>query len=106
MLYPIAKEGHEWLLAERDHNLFRCCIDAPSTSEWAIDHHTKGIDATKNELARYVGNPHLSALAKLAEERLKRHTTELRASCERLDLTKRQAAALKRLQHLPQLYIA
>jgi hypothetical protein len=106
VVYRIANEGREWLLAERDHNLFRCCIDPPSTSEWAIDHHTKGIELAKTQLARYAGGPHHSLLAEHSENELRRHTAGLRESSERLDLSKRQAAALERLQHLPQLYIA
>lgn len=106
VVYPIAKEGHEWLLAERGHNLFRCCIDPPSTSERAINFHAEAIERAKTDLARYDGAPHLRELAKLADERLKSHSVELRAASERLDLSKRRAAALQQLQHLPQLYIA
>lgn len=106
VVYPIVKEGREWLLAERDNSLFRCCIDLPNTSDWAIGYHAKGIEDARVQLAGYVGNPHLGGLAKLVADRLNQHTVELKASSERLDLSKRRVAALEPLRQLPQIYIA
>ena len=60
----------------------------------------------KVQLAGYVGSPHLGRLAKLAEDRFNQHTVELKASSERLDLSKRRVAALELLRQLPQIYIA
>lgn len=106
VIYLISKEGREWLLAQRDGNLYRCCIDLPSASEWAIEHHTKGIAEAKEKFSKYDGKPHFNALAQLAQDSLSGHTQELKISSDRIELAKRQVTALLTLQNLPQLYIA
>ena len=106
VVYQIASEGHEWLLAQREDKLFRCCIDLPSMSNWAIEHHTKGIADAKEKTEQYAGKVHFSQLLCLAEESFNRHTAELPLALKRLELAKKQAAALAKLQLLAQLYIA
>ncbi len=104
--YRIPNEGNEWLLAERDGKLFRCCIDLPNTNPWGIDHHTKGIAESREKLAEYAGKPHLQALSDIHKNSLTRHTEELRKTTQLLDLAQRQAAVLRALEALPQIYIA
>ena len=108
VIYQIANEGHEWLLAQREDKLLRYCIDLPSTStsEWSIEHHTKGIADAKEKTEQYAGKVHYGPLLRGAEESFNRHTAELKLAFKRLELAKKQAAALAELQLLAQLYIA
>lgn len=42
VVYKIPKEGEQWLLAARDGQLVRCCLDLPSLSTHLVEHHIRG----------------------------------------------------------------
>ena len=103
VIYSIANEGKTWVVAQRGADLFRCCIDPPDTSEWSIDHHTKGIAEAKEKISREKAN---SILSNMYEATLTRHTVRLRESTEELRVARKKVAALSQLTGLPQLYLA
>lgn len=103
VIYSIANEGKSWVVAQKGVELFRCCIDLPSTSEWSIDHHTKGIAETTEKISRKTAS---DTLLKMYEETFARHTAGLREATEKLRIARKKAAALSQLDTLPQLYLA
>jgi len=105
--YKIPHEGNEWLLVEREGQLLRCCLDLPSLSEWAIDHHSRGITGAEESLRRAEGlGKHGTGLAEIHRSSLERHRQELPKAEAQLEANKARLAALLPLKHLPQLFIA
>lgn len=101
--YALAKEGKSWLVTQKGSSLFRCCIDPPSTSEWSIDYHTKGIGEAEEKISQGSSN---SILMKVFEDSHARHTAGLRDAIESLRIARIKVAILSKLDELPQLYLA
>ena len=101
--YAVTKEGSSWLVTQKGPSLFRCCIDPPSTSEWSIDYHTKGIKDAEEKISQSSSN---SILMKMYEDNHARHTAGLRDAIESLRIARIKVAILSKLNELPQLYLA
>ena len=99
--YRIPKEGDEWLLAERDGQLVRCCLDLPSLSEWAVEHHAKGVVEYEEKLK----GASTTGIADLYRASLERHKTGLPTARAQLAANRQRHAALTQLKALPQLFL-
>lgn len=86
--YRIPKEGSEWLLAELDGTLYRCCIDPPDDLEWLVKFEEKQYE-TGGSIARLEGPK------KIAE-----------VKARQAKVVEVRTLMMFHLSHLPQLFIA
>lgn len=109
VLYKIPNEGETWLLAERDGQLVRCCVDLPYLSTYDIDSANRGIEQETERAALYdtFTMPGASNTAAKARERVGEYGEKLVAAIAAHTLRKRQREALEALHaRMPQLFIA
>lgn len=101
VLYKIAKEGDEWLLAEREGRLLRCSLDLPDVSDWSVNYHAKAMADEEQKLKD--ASPGMAQLFRSSRDR---HQSELAKARAKLEVNKLRHESLIKLKSLPQLFLA